>query len=184
MSNVGIDDARVRLEPLLRPGEHLRWSGRPDPGVLFSAGDLFAVPFSLLWCGSLVFWEYQAISQGSPLLFVLWGIPLILIGLYFLFGRFIFKRNRKLRTVYGLTDSRAIIATGERSVQDVSIKGVPVRTRRSRDGSHASVIFGTGRSYFFQNIGLDYMNRGRTPELGFFDVSDAEALTRELDQVR
>jgi hypothetical protein len=36
------------IQPFLRPGEELRWSGRPDPSVIFNSGDLWLVPFSIM----------------------------------------------------------------------------------------------------------------------------------------
>lgn len=179
-----MNDEWMRLEPLLRPGEKLRWAGRPDPGVRFAPADIFMVPFSLLWCGFVVFWEFLAISRGGPVYFVLWGLPFILLGLYFVFGRFIYKKRRKLKTVYGLTDSRAIVATGERSVQDASLKNISVQTVRSRDGRHASVSFGGSRNPAYQNTGLDFFNFGAAQGIGFFDVADADGLSGALDQVR
>lgn len=111
------------------------------------------------------------------------GNPFVLIGLYFVFGRFIYKKRRKLRTVYGLTDQRAIIATGDRAVQEISLNNTAVRTIRSRDGRHASIIFGGGRNTAYQNTGLDFMNFGGDG-IGFFDVAEADSLSRELDRVR
>ena len=95
-----MDDARQRLEPLLRPGEQLRWTGRPDPKVRFGAADVFLVPFSLLWAGFAIVWETMAITGGSSPFFALWGFPFVLLGLYIVFGRFIIKNaaNRTLCT--------------------------------------------------------------------------------------
>ena len=174
----------TRLQPLLRPGEKLRWAGRPDPSVRFAPADKFMVPFSLLWCGFAVFWESQAITREGSFFFILWGIPFVLIGLYFVFGRFFYKKRRKLKTVYGLTDSRAIVSTSERSFQDTSLKGTAIQTVRSRDGRHTSVFFGSSRNPAYQNTGLDFLNFGTAQGIGFFDVADPEVLSRELDQVR
>ena len=95
----GMNDAWNRLLPLLRQGERLRWVGQPDPRVRFSAADLFLVPFSIMWGGFALFWELQAVVSGGPFFFTLWGIPFVLMGLYFIFGRFIYKKRRKLMTV-------------------------------------------------------------------------------------
>ena len=103
-----MNDAWNRLRPLLRQGEQLRWVGQPDPQVRFAAADLFLVPFSVMWGGFAVFWELGVIVSGAPIYFALFGIPFVLIGLYFIFGRFIYKMRRKLTTVYGLTDSRIL----------------------------------------------------------------------------
>lgn len=178
-----MNDDWSRLEPILRFGEKLRWSGRPDPAVRFAPADLLMVPVSLMFCGFTVVWEFLAITNDAPWFFALWGIPFMGVGLYFLFGRFIYKKRRKLKTVYALTDERAIILTGDRSVQDIGLKGGPMKTVRSRDGRHASIIFGTGRNAAYQNTGLEFFNRG-DQGFAFFDVAEADSLFRELDQVR
>ncbi|WP_272027662.1 hypothetical protein [Kocuria rosea] len=180
-----MSDARNRLHPFLRPGEQLRWVGQPDPQVRFAPMDLFLVPFSLMWGGFAIVWEWQVLTSSESLLFVLWGIPFVLVGLYFIVGRFIYKKHRKLKTVYGLTDSRAIVSTSERSFDDTPIKNVPVRINRSRDNRHATIIFGAGgRQAAYLNTGMDFFAFGQAQGMGFFDVADPEALIRELDQVR
>lgn len=180
-----MNDPRNRLRPLLRPGEQLRWVGQPDPQVRFAPMDVLLVPFSLMWGGFAIVWEWQAITSSESLLFVLWGVPFVLVGLYFIVGRFIYKKHRKLRTVYGLTDSRAIVSTGERSFDDTPVKGVPVRINWSRDDRHATVVFGGGGlQAAYLNTGMDFFALGQAQGIGFFDVADPEALIRELDQVR
>lgn len=179
-----MNDARNRLRPLLRHGEQLRWVGQPDPGVRFTPADLFLVPFSILWGGFAIFWELSAIRTGAPFFFALWGVPFVLAGLYFIVGRFIYKKRRKLTTVYGLTDSRAIVSSSERSFADTPIKGTPVRINRSRDSRHVSVIFGGIRQTAYLNTGLDVLNFVQTQGVAFFDVADPDALMRELDRVR
>ena len=173
-----------RLGPLLRPGEQLRWVGQPDPRVRFSATDVFLIPFSVMWGGFAVVWEYTAIASGAPIGFVLWGLPFVLIGMYLIFGRFIYKKRRKLMTVYGLTDSRAIVSSSERSVADMPLVGTPMKVDRSRDGRHVSVMFGNNSPPGYRNTGLDFPNLGTAQGVAFEDVSDVDALMRELGQVR
>lgn len=66
------DDRRALVQPELRPGEHLLWSGGPDESVTFGRNDLFLVPFSLLWCGFAIFWEVSVLREGAPVFFVLY----------------------------------------------------------------------------------------------------------------
>jgi len=72
----------------LGKGEELLWTGQPKSGVYLEARDAIMVPFSLLWCGFAIFWEGSVLVQNAPLIFKLWGIPFVCIGLYMVVGRF------------------------------------------------------------------------------------------------
>jgi hypothetical protein len=76
------------------------------------------IPFSLMWGGFAIFWETMALTmthhgKNSPLfiqiLFPLWGIPFVAIGLYMIFGRFFVDAWGRRRIWYGVTDRRALI---------------------------------------------------------------------------
>jgi hypothetical protein len=110
---------------LLAPGERLLWTGRPPGGLLLRPQDLYLIPFSLLWSGFIVFWETSVIRGGGPLFFALWGIPFILMGLYFTVGRFVADALLRARTTYALTSERAIIVSG---LGSRSVRALPLRT--------------------------------------------------------
>lgn len=189
-------DDYARLEACLRPGEQLLWCGRPDPRLWFTSADIYLIPFSLLWCGFAVFWEAGASRSGGPV-FAVFGVPFIAMGLYMVVGRFFYKHYRKKQTVYGITTQRALVAAGARSLADAPWQRQPVTIRRTRDGTHASVILentgatgrGPGRrgrgSSMPGNTGLEYLPGGRTsPQVAFYDVADAVAMLAALDQAR
>ncbi|MEV4953778.1 hypothetical protein [Paenarthrobacter nitroguajacolicus] len=183
-----MNDPRSRILPVLREGEQLLWVGQPDPQVHFTRADAFLIPFSILWGGFAVVWEVLAITAVRQPLFMIWGIPFVLVGLYFIFGRFIIKKRRKISTVYALTSSRAIVCTGERSVADSPVMGMPTKVDRSRNGRHISVTFGyqgmAGLMGMYQNTGLDIFSLGMGQTVAFYDVSDADGLMAALDRAR
>jgi hypothetical protein len=82
----GMNDPRSRVLPLLRQGEQLLWVGQPGPRVRFTGADAFPVPFGVLWGGFAVVWEVMAITSVRQPLFIIWGIPFVLVGLYFISG--------------------------------------------------------------------------------------------------
>jgi len=101
------------LQPIqseLAPNEELLWVGQPRQGLVFSAADVLMIPFSLLWGGVAIFRETTAILSGAPLFSCLWGIPFVLVGLYLIFGRFIFEAKQRTKTYYG--NERVIIVSG------------------------------------------------------------------------
>ena len=100
----------TELQEHLDTNEKLIWTGQPKKGIVFRTADIFLIPFSLLWCGFAIFWVIMA-SQGS-IFFAMFGIPFVIIGLIFVFGRFIIDAKQRENTYYGLTDDRIIIKSG------------------------------------------------------------------------
>jgi hypothetical protein len=88
-----------------------------------------------MWGGFAIFWEAMAlfmthkVPKDGPgavtLIFPLFGIPFVLIGLYMIFGRFIVDAKRRSKTHYAITNQRIIVITGLRSLQ---IKSLNLRT--------------------------------------------------------
>jgi hypothetical protein len=54
--------------------------------------------------------------------FPLFGLPFVLIGLYIIFGRFIFDAYARSKTKYGVTSDRIIIISGMFSQQTKSLQ--------------------------------------------------------------
>lgn len=113
----------TELQEHLDTNEKLIWTGQPKKGIVFRTADIFLIPFSLLWCGFAIFWVIMA-SQGS-IFFAMFGIPFVVIGLIFVFGRFIIDAKQRENTFYGLTDDRIIIKSG---VYNKTIKSLNIRT--------------------------------------------------------
>lgn len=92
----------------LSEGERILWRGVPEEGHLLTAADIFLIPFSLMWGGFAIFWELTTFVSNAPLIFKLWGIPFVLVGLYLIFGRFIALKNIRRSTSYIITDRRVL----------------------------------------------------------------------------
>ena len=139
----------VPLEQVVRSqlmvGEHLLWSGRPRTGVTLRASDAFIIPFSLLWCGFAIFWEFSVVSSNAPLIMRLWGIPFVLIGLHFVFGRFIVDARQRARSFYALTNQRVIIVSGLLSQQtkSLNLRTLSDLTLAERSNGLGTIYFGT-----------------------------------------
>jgi len=132
--------AHQEIARQLESGESLIWADRPRQGLVLRGGDAFLIPFSLVWFSFAVFWEFTVLSSGAPVFMSLWGVPFVLIGLYFVTGRFLVDARVRANTYYGLTSRRAIILSGllRRTVTSISLRTlneISVTERADRSGS-------------------------------------------------
>jgi hypothetical protein len=128
----------------LDAGEQLLWSGKRREGVRLRAQDAFLIPFSILWCGFAIFWECAVISKGAPFFFMLWGIPFILAGLFFVFGRFFFDAWSRAHTFYGVTSERILIVSGifSQRIQSLQLRTLSDIALIQKDDGSGTINFG------------------------------------------
>ena len=141
------------LDAELQDGEHVVWLGQPIP-ERFAKGAGCLVAFGAVWTaatlGGGLFWLIILIiarhsGDGIPTLFFVFplaSVPFALIGVAILLVPRQMRRRAK-RTVYALTDQRAILieagrSTAVRSFGPESFAGVEVR--QNVDGS-GDVVF-------------------------------------------
>lgn len=102
----------MRIEGYLDSDEHMLWQGAPPGGLMLRAQDVFMIPFSLLWGGFAIFWEFTAYISGAPEFFLLFGGVFVLVGIYIVVGRFVVDAWVRSGTTYALTNRRALIVSG------------------------------------------------------------------------
>ena len=166
----------VRSE--LASGEKLLWTGQPRGGLRLRPTDALLIPFSLMWCGFAIFWEWSVLKQGAPGFFALWGVPFVAMGLYIVFGRFVADALQRARTYYALTDQRAIILSGLMSRQT---KSLPVRTMSDitlserADGS-GTIALGPATGRYGWLGGSGWPGSGRYQPPAFEMIEDARRI--------
>lgn len=138
-------DTALRRE--LGAGERILWSAQPIAGKLKAGFGiwLFAIP----WTAFALFWEAAALlpwaSSETPsgiqwsfgIVFPLFGLPFILIGLWMLWMPIKAMRNAG-STAYGLTNRRLIrmVAGSRREVASVLLDQIgPINRDESNDGT-------------------------------------------------
>lgn len=167
----------------LLTGERILWSGMPLQGVRLQNSDFFAIPFSLMWGGSAIFWEYSVVHlKNAPVIMMLWGIPFVLIGLYLIFGRFFTDAYMRTRTYYAITDQRVIIVSGliSRTVKTLSLRNLPDLSFRERANRTGSITFGSSASPFGLNLGTSWPGSRRVLPPAFGPISDARKVYEVL----
>lgn len=127
-----------RFDGLLGRNIAWRWTGAPVQGLVFRQADAALIPFSLVWLAFAIFWETEVIRIGAPLLMRIWGIPFVVIGVFFVAGRFLVDAYLRAHTVYGISDSDAYIVRDGLFSRVVSFNlrsTTPIEMKQRRDGS-------------------------------------------------
>ncbi|MDD5570666.1 MAG: PH domain-containing protein [Bacteroidales bacterium] len=155
------------LKPYLNSGEVIVWRGIPRQGILIGAFDSFMVPFSLFWGGFAFFWEFMVIKMNAPLIFKIFGIPFVLVGIHLIIGRFFVDMLKRRKTVYCITKERVIIKYGfmSKKIKSYEIKLLSNISYTERKDGSGTIILGTLLADMFNNTNRQGI--GRTEGLEF-----------------
>ena len=189
-------DEQQRIQSELSDGEFLVWSGKPNPNIVFHPSDWYMIPFSLLWGGFAIFWEggvtgFFGFTSGdhAPSFMMLWGIPFVLIGQYFIWGRFLYAAWKKRRILYAITNRRVFVLSLPPQAKIISsfLESIPAIDRDLRANGVGTLKFGQiispwggGRNNNASMDGL-YLNAG-VPV--FVDIDDAANVYRIVADLR
>jgi hypothetical protein len=181
---------RDAVEAHLSPGERVEWVGKPDASRRFTRADLFLVPFSIVWCAFAIFWEASAVAGADSAFFGLWGIPFVAMGLYLVFGRFVYKANRRRRTTYAVTSRRVMCIVRSRrgeSVQTMYLSAIPNISTSASSNGHGSVAFGSSApTGWYADTGMEFLGRGQPSSsvVGFSDIEDPRGVADLVERLR
>lgn len=133
----------------LAPGERVLWSGQPRQGVYLRGADIMLVPFSLMWGGFAIFWEYSVVTSNAPFFFRLWGLPFVGIGLYLIFGRFFVEAKQRASTYYAVTNQRLLIISGlfSRATKSRNLRTLSDLSLSEGNSNYGSIFFGGGSPF-------------------------------------
>jgi hypothetical protein len=170
------DKLQARVNGELEPGEVIRWIERPVPRY-FTPKAKAAFLFGIPWTAFAIFWTLAAAGQCEIpesskgivnifRVFPLFGIPFILIGLGLLSSP-LWAYRKALKTVYVITDRRAITFDGGRSNTVRSYPPSKLRDiyRKDNEDGTGDVIISV----------LNWRNSEDQPhieELGFINIQD------------
>lgn len=192
------DVVRAHIEP----DEQVRWCGQPLQGIRLSRQDLFLIPFSLLWGGFAILWEVMALGiffcasaeEDAPplpvaIIFPLFGLPFVLIGLYLIFGRFFVDARRRARTFYGITDSRIIILTGlfSQTVKTLNLRTLSDLSMSQKADGSGTITFGPAHPFTAFFVGASWPGTGwySPPSFGpLANVSEAYNVIRDAQRAQ
>ena len=193
------DDIYQLLLPELSPGERILWSGQPSRKVVFSAQDLYMIPFSLLWGGFAIFWEAGVLGlfgsggkggiEAISWFMALWGVPFVLVGQYMIWGRFFYSAWKKQKLIYAVTDSRILVLNlaPRRRLVAAFLQQLPVLEKAVRLNGIGTLTFGLmpATAGWGGNARMYSWDGGLSSSVPIFiDIEDAENVYRILCQAR
>ncbi|MEO1009543.1 MAG: hypothetical protein AAFX79_13350 [Planctomycetota bacterium] len=185
-----------RIAPELRDDERVLWADRPVPRA-FNKATVSAVLFSIPFTGFAVFWIAGAAGliggmggpgQGGPgpsggvmgTVFPLFGLPFVLVGLGMM-STPIWYRRRLKKSLYAITDRRAIIwqgaVFGGTQVSSHWAKDLAVLERRQRSDGSGDLVFERREKRWRDGDGDA---RRSVQEVGFMSVPNVREVERAL----
>lgn len=177
---------QIQLE--LHPEEEVIWSGKSSTKKWISYGDYMYIPFSLMWCGFVVYFEYLAIQYRYPFNFHLLGIPFALFGLYMAVGRFFYKFYKKKCSYYVLTNQRAIEAYDSKWIKsrEMPIASIGRMLRFvEKDGYGVLVFTDINPALIMKlNDGMEPFRSKTKNVVGFYDIEQVETLFSLVQELK
>ncbi len=155
-----------RWEDYLDSDEKLLWQGAPATGLRFTGAGAVLSFFGIFFLGFALFWIGMAASMSGDVLFPLFGVPFVLVGLWLVVGHWFFDAYMRKKTRYALTSRRALIA---RALFSRHMESYPIlRDSQIRlisgklDTVHfAQKTYRTKNGTSVRNIGFRYINDGQ-----------------------
>jgi hypothetical protein len=183
----------IVVQPELMSGESILWAGQPRGSVIFHKEDSFLIPFSLFWGGFAIFWEASVLrlswnhSNGPASLFILWGIPFVVVGQYLIWGRFVYAGWLKRRTYYAVTNRRVLVIQNgwKRQIAAAYIDSLPSLIKEGGSNGIGILRFGPSQSMWLNNRGWRGWNALSVADQPVFvDIDDVDGVYRLVSDLR
>ncbi len=171
---------RRLIDAELWSGEHLTWLEQPLQGRAACKAIPLTV-FGIIWIGVTISWNadwrsFPSRLAGTGPALDLFEVPFVLIGLALVCSP-LWMWLKAWRTVYGVTDRRALIAVmGWRG-------GVSVRSfepEALKDFRRAQRPDGSGDLVFDEDVTRDSEGHSQSTEVGFFGIRDVKSVEEKL----
>lgn len=167
-----MNPARDAFREHLLTGESIVWHGAPAQGLLLTSRDMFLIPFSLLWLGFVCFWLLGVVAAGAPLMFLLFGLVFLAVGLTISIGRFAVDAYARANTSYAVTTHRVLIRRRGllSDFTAIALDRLPTVKLKSRAAGRGTITFGEASSPF-ANMSVWTPSLDPTPK--FLAIDDA-----------
>ena len=168
---------------LLIDGETVVWSGRPAQGMLFTSRDWLLIPFSLIWCGFSIFWETTVLSlPTAPLFMKLFGAAFVLMGLYFVAGRFLLDAWVRSGMQYAITNKRVLINRSWPFAKftALSLNRLPETSLVEGANGRGTILFGHSIPNSWRGNSISGWTPSLDPTPAFIGIENARSVFEQL----
>lgn len=161
------------------PDEHILWRAKPQKGNLLSSGDYYMIPFSVLWFGFVVYWMYGVIKSDAPIFFPVFGGAFAVVGMYIVFGRFIWAAWSRKHTYYVITNKKIIRRRFSKVDVLLASNMPPVYAEYYKDGN-GTILFKSPNEYFRRGTKRGFAARSTGLSFGVFCIENVSEVNRVL----
>ncbi len=177
------DHIQALITQEMKPGETVRWVGKPTHLKAIALVTLSIWLFAVPWTGFSVFWIAGAAQFKVPDFkhgmdfFPLFGLPFFFIGLAMLSAPYWAVRAAK-NTYYVITGQRAMILKGIRSVEIESFG-----PDKLKDLKKMVAPDGSGKIVFTTTITTNSRGNNSTTQKGFFGIDAVNEVENMLQDI-
>ncbi|TVR77131.1 MAG: hypothetical protein EA412_12055 [Chitinophagaceae bacterium] len=179
-----MSDSTFRLKKrLFNKNEKEIWSGSPKKGFFFQKSDIYPLFFGICWLTFSFYWSSLAKEESPEMAMA--AIPLIIIGFYLVFGRFILDIITRANTTYLITDSRFIVQSGFpfKSVRSYDLMSLNnIHFIETSDGS-GNILFGDQDmpAQTENSFAISFSNKYFK---GIYNIQDVRTVNNKLSEAR
>ncbi len=115
------------------------------------------------------------------------GVPFVVIGLYFIFGRFVVEAKQRASTHYAVTTQRIIIVSGlfSRGVKSLNLRTLSNLSLSEGSSNYGSIFFGGGSPFSFMFRGFSsWPGMGRQLGPHFDQIQGARSVYETIRNAR
>jgi hypothetical protein len=159
--------------------EKILWSGQPEQNLFLTVRNIVQIIFALVWLGITGSVGYFAI-ESFDIFTMLFLVPFVLIGLYLLFGSFIYSDYQKKRTYYAVTNQRVLILinSSNKVVKSKLISQIPVLNKTTNKDGIGTIQFES--TAYMSDVNGSYTIDGLT----FDNIKDVDTVYKLISDLR
>jgi hypothetical protein len=131
----------------------------------------------------VIFWEKSVLSlPQAPLFFKLFGAAFLLIGLYFVFGRFLLDAWVRSGTQYALTNKRVLIARSWPFAKftALSVNRLPQTSLVEGANGRGTIRFGQPVPFYGLGYGYSSWTPSLDPTSAFLGIENARSVFEQI----